>query len=186
MKRIIVFFMAIIMVLALSACGTNKSEDGTVSVDSANSGSVQEDVVDGEDNNQVTVPFTEYETMDDASVAAGFALTVPETAAGLSEQIIQVYEGDPNMIEVIYQDDNSSVTVRKEASGSRGESDISGVYVDYDEKSEEDVNGIRVTLTGDNQLVHVATWLRGDYNYSVYSDAGMSRSEMLDLIAGIQ
>ncbi len=188
MKKIVALIMTLIMMFALASCGAKEDKSNVGSSDSVGSGSVQTETELSSDE-EITggsAPFQEYESMEDASAAAGFDLVVPETPAGLSEQLIQVYDTDPAMIEIIYSDGEESVTIRKEASGSDGERDISGVYVEYEEQTTEELNGNHVNLSGENQLVYVATWLSGDCNYSVYSDAGMSRSDLLDLIVEIQ
>lgn len=85
------------------------------------------------------------------------------------------------MIQVIYQNGDSSVTVRKEA----GSGDISGDYNQYAQSETVEVNGATVTMRGENSLVMVAVWENDGYTYAVTSGTGMSAAAMTALIQSV-
>lgn len=128
---------------------------------------------------QIPSPFTDRATLADAAKVTGFPMSAPETLEGCPQRVIQTM-GD-EMIQVIYQNGNSSVTVRKE----EGSGDISGDYNQYAQSGTVEVNGSTVTMRGENNLVMVAIWENGGYTYAVTSGAGMSTAAMTALIRSV-
>lgn len=101
-------------------------------------------------------------------------------------------DADGNLIEVIYDRGNpddswEAYRVRK----GQGAGDVSGDYDDYAEVSEEHLGDVTMTLKGEGGKVMLATWTDGGYSYSISAapggpfDAGMEKSDILDLVAGI-
>ena len=128
---------------------------------------------------QIPSPFTDCATLADAAKVTGFPMSAPETLEGCPQRVIQTM-GD-EMIQVIYQNGNSSVTVRKE----EGSGDISGGYNQYAQSGTVEVNGSTVTMRGENSLVMVAIWEHSGYTYAVTSGAGMSTAAMTALIRSV-
>ena len=67
-----------------------------------------------------------------------------------------------------------------------GSDDISGDFNQYAESNAVDVDGRSVTLQGNDGQVQLATWLDGDYTYSIgiYRDdgTGLTADEMTALV----
>lgn len=128
---------------------------------------------------QIPNPFTDRATLADAAKAAGFSLSAPDALEGYPRRVIQTMNDE--MIQVIYQNSDGSVTVRKEAGGG----DISGDYNQYAHSETVEVNGATVTMRGENRLVMVAIWEDGGYTYAVTSGTGMSAAAMTALIQSV-
>lgn len=128
---------------------------------------------------QIPNPFADRATLAEAARAAGFPLSAPDTLEGYPQRVIQTL--DDEMIQVVYQNNDSSVTVRKEA----GSGDISGSYNHYTQSKTVEINGFPVTMKGADGLVMTAIWENGGYAYAVTSSAGMSAGAMAALIQSV-
>lgn len=152
-------------------------------------------VLDSDENTDVEIPnpFTEYNSMDEAAKAAGFALAVPEIIDGYEQPIIRTMTHEDNgaMIEVIYYnnhddketDEKNEIRIRK----ATGNEDISGDYTQYAESNVISVGDIQVAVKGENGQIQLATWISGDYTYSLgfYSGAGISSEDLNGFITSI-
>lgn len=138
-----------------------------------------EDAAGGE-NVQIANPFVDYETLDAAAQAAGFALTAPETVEGYSDKLIQVMSN--SMIQIIFFDgDDNRLFIRKEA----GDADISGDYNNYNDVSTITVGEYTVTIRGNDGMVSTAIWANDGYSYAVSADVPMSPDAMTALVAAV-
>lgn len=129
---------------------------------------------------QIPNPFADRATLAEAAEAAGFSMSAPDRLEGYSQRVIQTMNDE--MIQVTYQNGDSSVTVRKAAGGG----DISGDYNRYAWSESVAVDGSAVTMRGENGLVMVAIWENGGYTYAVTSGAGMSAAGMTALIRSVK
>lgn len=183
MKRIYALALSAVMVLSLTACASAKATNDAADLDIGSFceyGEQEANNAMGGGAVQIANPFVDYETLDDAAHAAGFALVAPETVEGYSDKLIQVMSN--RMIQVIFLDnDDNRLFVRKEA----GDADISGDYNVYDEVSTVSVGEYTVTLKGNDGAVSTAIWTSGGYAYAVSADVPMSVDDMTALIAGI-
>ena len=188
MKKVNALIMAGIMALFIAACGTQKTEEKPIGGEPNTWGpSLEEEgYMENTEDVQIPAPFKEYDSMEEASKAVGFNLVAPDDITGYTEKFITVYDMDANMIQVMYSNNEASITIRKEVFREEGKADISGVYIDYSENTSADENGISYELKGENQLVHVVNWADGDNNYSIFSDAGMDKEAALKLATQVQ
>ncbi len=125
-------------------------------------------------------PFVNYETLAEAALAAGFELTAPESISGYDETIIQVMNNE--MVQIIFLNGDSRVIVRKAA----GSDDISGDYNEYSETQVVDVDGVSVTIKGNDGAVKLATWTDNGYTYAVVSDDAMAIDAMEALVSQVK
>ena len=122
------------------------------------------------------------ETMlEDAAALTGYDFTVPDSVDGYPDVTIAVLESE-QLTEVQYTAGNDRLCLRK----APGSDDISGDYNQYAESNAVDVDGRSVTLQGNDGQVQLATWLDGDYTYSigVYREdgTGLTADEMTALV----
>ena len=122
------------------------------------------------------------ETMlEDAAALTGYDFTVPDSVAGYPDVTIAVLESE-QLTEVQYSSGNARLCLRK----APGSDDISGDYNQYAESNAVDVDGRSVTLQGNDGQVQLATWLDGDYTYSIgiYREdgTGLTADEMTGLV----
>lgn len=134
-------------------------------------------------------PFTDCETLKAACELAGFEITVPETMEGypnISYRVLTATgDSDLSMIEIIYtaEDEQSEIRIRK----ANDTSDISGDYNEYAEEIHLNLNGMDVTLKGDDETCALAIWTNDGYSFSagVYGAQGLNVSAMAELISSI-
>lgn len=166
-KKLFVIALCMTAVFALGACEASPDESGTTNgVETHN-------------------PWVEYDTMDEAKNAVGFEISVPESMEGYSTRTIRVCTMESNeIIEVVYDNgdmDENKVRIRK----APGTEDISGVYESYEEAS-VNVGEWNVIMKGRGDSIYLATWMDGDYTYSIYTSLGISDTDMAELVSHIQ
>lgn len=149
--------------------GTVVLEENTVKINTE----AQNDV-------QIPNPFVDYETLEAAAAATGFELTAPDTLDSYPQRTVQTMGKE--VIQIFYENDEHSVLVRKAA----GDSDISGDYNVYSQNGTMDVDGLTISVRGNDGLIMVAVWSDGGYTYAVDSDAGMSTESMSELIQNVK
>ena len=144
------------------------ADDGTIDVNAVN-------------------PWQETTTLEDAASQAG----LDEFAVGEVENVIEGINAEDatisymeNVAEVTYSNDDNELVIRK---GS-GTEDVSGVYSDYSEQRDIDVNGMLVHVSGTQGTIHIATWNDGENAYSLvynimYPGRGMSEDEVRKIIS---
>lgn len=137
---------------------------------------------DSDNKTQISNPFVNCKSLEDAAKLAGFSLTAPAKLGGYATSKIQVVNNQ--MIQVIYTDaDNQTRTLRKAI----GTEDISGDYTDYAQTNTVAVGTLQVTMKGNNDTVSVATWTAGGFTYAIdMQDAPVRASDVCQLVSGIQ
>ena len=198
-KKWMALVLCAVLSLSLVACGTNgnntqndttddttnSTTDDTNSTGSTDSGTTDTDTsTDSEDdgNVQITSPFVDCETLEEAGELAGFDISVPdEIDGGYTQGTIQAVENE--MIQVIYTTEaGEEITLRK----GTGTEDISGDYNEYAEENTLDVDGTSVTARGSDGLVYAATWTDGTYTYAITASAGLESDSVSALVPSIQ
>ncbi len=199
-KKWMALVLCAVLALSLVACGTSgnnmqndttddtsnsTTDDTTNDTGSTNSGATDTDTsTDSEDdgNVQITSPFVDCETLEEAGELAGFDISVPdEIDGGYTQGTIQAVENE--MIQVIYTTEaGEEITLRK----GTGTEDISGDYNEYAEENTLDVDGTSVTARGSDGLVYAATWTDGTYTYAITASAGLESDSVSALVPSIQ
>lgn len=157
MKKLISFMLGTLMALSLAACGDS-----------------------GKQSAQIPDPFTGYSTMEEAAQAAGFDLSAPDLIGSLEKTAIRVNK-EGKLFEVIYGGDDEKIVIRK----AEGSEDVSGDHTQYEQTDFVSIENNEVTMKGNDNKVHVATWTSGDYAYSITSNAGLSRGATTDLVSAV-
>lgn len=133
-----------------------------------------------EGNEQIPNPYVECETIAEAEKIAGFTMTLPEkTPQGYVQGLIQAMQNE--MIQVDYKNGEKEIQIRK----AKGNGDISGDYNEYAEKNTLTVGSLQVSTRGNNGKVNVATWVDGEFTYSI-SGAGFDTTAISDMVSGIR
>lgn len=125
---------------------------------------------------QIPNPFLDCETMEDAIKLSGFPMTPPQAVDGYSPPHIRAVKG--TMIELIFEKGGDEISIRKGA----GEGDISGDYATYPQRRAADVDGLYVTMEGENDTVSLATWTHEGYTFAIRATAGLRTGDMIALI----
>lgn len=117
---------------------------------------------------QMGNPWIDYDSLKEAEKAAGFSLGLPENIADIyTAEEFRVMNGE--LLEVIYYDDiREDITVRKAKGEDR---DISGVYLEFDAVTENELNGINVTYLRSGDIC-LMLFSRDGYSYSIYARDG--------------
>ena len=125
---------------------------------------------------QIANPWRDYDSLQQAEEAVGFALGLPdETAGGWSAG--QFRTMNDRLLEVIYHKGDSKLTLRKAA----GSEDISGDYTQYETVTLADYANGSATIREDKGILVFTE----NYTWSVYCADGMSEREIQSWIEAI-
>ena len=113
-----------------------------------------------------------YENMDEAAKNASFHMEYPDRLCGFP---VTGFRSNSSMIEARYGDDGF---IRK----TLGVADNSGNKTEYHESTEQSVNGLTVTLKGNDGLVFLAVWNDNNFAYTVSVTNGVNADEMTEYI----
>ena len=166
MKKLIALILTALMAVSFASCAQKTTDNGKTSDDPGNV--------------QISNPWIDCATLDQAAGLAGFDITVPGKFDGYPNKVVQAVE--KSMIQVMYFDgdpsaeDSSMVMVRK----GTGNEDISGDYNEYAEKETVNMHGVDVQLRGENGLVYSAIWTWNGYSFAINADKGLGRRDRPD------
>ena len=180
MKKLLIFTVTAAMLLSLAAC----AQCAKPAAEPEKPAQTEPAETTDTENVQIPIPWTDYDSKDDAAQAVGFDLTVPDEISGCSEKSYRVLnaEGDV-MFEIIYASgEDETARIRK----APGANDVSGNYNEYAETETVDVGGVRVTMKGADGFVKLAVWTNGDYSYALSVESGLSQNDMAALVSNIQ
>lgn len=175
LKNLLVALLAGMMVLTVAACGT----DSQASVDIPETEVPQTAGFEREIAN-LPNPFQTFGTLDEAAAELDFSITLPETPEWATEVLYRV--SDTDLLEIIYYGDDREYRIRKAA----GDADISGDYSVYSEASDEAFGDLSLHVKGDDGMVGLITWTRGDYSYSAGFDGEISLKDAEKFIEAIE
>ncbi len=172
-KRISMIVFAVLCAGSLSACSYQASEDSAVTGDTGASCNTGE---------QITNPFSEAATLEDAAAVTGFPLTVPDAPKDYPDTVIRVMNKE--MIEVIYEKGtDEGYRIRKAA----GSSEIAGDYNTYENSETVTVGNYTITLKGNGGTYSVASWTSDGYSYAVDAEGHpLSLEAMTGIISAVR
>ena len=166
MKKVISLALALALVFALAACGSAVTLPADV---------------------EIPNPWQEVDTTADAETILGFAITAPETLAGLSQSAVRVLKnGDAALLECYYGGGETGADYASLRKAPASTEDISGDYTVYAKTETVTLGDIAVTEKGDGENVFSAVWTKGEYSYAFFSTVGVSADAFAELISGIE
>lgn len=120
MKRAFLLTLCLVIGLTFIGCGKSDAPQNTA---------------------QLANPWQSFDSLDEAETDVGFALEMPQVIAGsYTASAFRVMHGEKSLLEVIYQDEDFEVVIRK----AQGEGqDISGVY-GFELTGTNERNGVEV------------------------------------------
>lgn len=121
--------------------------------------------------------FTDCDTQAEAEVLAGFSISVPAAVDGMDAPCFRADQTDA-MLEVFYRNDQETLRIRKAA----GDGDVSGNHGAFAQENTVDVDGLAVTMKGEDEQVKLAVWTKDGCAYSIDSSAPMDQDAMCDLV----
>ena len=115
----------------------------------------------------------ECSSVEALSEAAGFPVEDLEQLPFEAQETCYNYLGD-GLAEIRYYGAGEE---RLDYRKSIGMEDNSGVYLDFDRVQEENVNGTKATLKGDEARVYLILWQKDGFSYSIYDEEGILTEE---------
>lgn len=162
------------MTFSLVACGGQPGSKETESM--------SESMSAPNSSPQLVNSFTDCSSLEEAEGIVGFDIVVPDEVAGLNAQVFRANE-EIKMIEVIYKNaEDAEARIRKAIA----DGDISGDYNMYNETNTVNIDDCQVSLRGNSGTVYSATWVNGDYSYSISLVNGISADVMTELAAAVE
>lgn len=126
-----------------------------------------------------TYNVQEYHSVEELSAAVGFGI---EDLESIPYEVRKTTYRDVNGIaEIAYDGIEDTLTYIK----SEGTEDNSGDWSEYSVVKEVNVDGITVTMKGEEDIRYLAVWTDGTYFYSLLSDAGTEEEILIRLIKEI-
>lgn len=130
---------------------------------------------------QVTNPVVQSEDLEALQSAAPFALSVPtELPEGWKVESASLIMG--SLAQVVYTDGTDTITYRM----AEGAEDVSGDYNAYPWTEEADLDGITVTLKGQQEgAVLLAVWTDGAYSYAISCSTPLTAEQAAAIAASV-
>lgn len=120
----------------------------------------------------------ECKSLTELTQKAGFDIkNIPETDIPFKVTTTTYLWCWNEFAQIVYEGTDNSLTYRK----TKGTDDISGDYNQYDQVLDKVVNGIDVTIKGNNDKYYLVIWHTKDYSYSISLDKGV----MLETLSAI-
>lgn len=107
------------------------------------------------------------------SEAAGFPVEDLEQLPFEAQETGYIYLGD-GLAEIRYFGANEE---RLDYRKSVGAEDNSGVYLEFARVQEENINGTKATLKGDEERIYLILWQKDGFSYSIYDEEGILVAE---------
>lgn len=138
---------------------------------------IDKNTKDDQNNNvQISNPFIDCKTLEEAANLTGFTLNAPKVINEYELDNISVM--DYNMIEVIYRNGESRLSIRK----AFGSEDISGDWNEYEEIKTIEVKDVQVTTRGANGSVGSAIWTDEKFTYSIFANSAINSEEVTSIV----
>lgn len=131
------------------------------------------------ENIQIPSPLTEHTTIEALKKAVSFNFVEPTVPAGYKTNLIQDISGD--LAEIRFSDGKNTIHYRVSA----GSEDNSGIGYVYDSTKEITVDGSQITCKGNAGTISLAVWEKGGLSYSLFSEEGLTATQMQDIIESI-
>lgn len=192
-KNVYGVIFAAMVAASMTACSGQKTVDETTTVQTEQHEVPQvssvpvsnvDDIGAQETENLIGMPnpFTDNATLEEAEKNAGFSIEVPEKIHEIAATAFR--NMNQELLEVIYYNGEQEVArIRK----GNALDDISGVYTEYDDIRNEQIDGREVTMKGQDGQYELAVWKDGNYSYAVLlGEAGVSRDEMAALVKSVK
>ena len=174
MKKLTV--LALVVAVLMTACASLNSTQSSTNEETESSSLP----ASSSSNPQLSNPFVDCNTLEEAETLAGFTVTLPDTIPNWNgESIIRAMEN--SMIEVVCKMEDDTLTIRKGA----GTEDISGDYNSYETSQEILSGGKTITVKGNSGIIYLAIWTVEDYSFAVRTNSGFSQEEILNIISAV-
>ena len=144
---------------------------GIVSHDSSSPASQDDDLT------QAVNRIEECTSLDELAEKVNFTVTELKDLPFTPEQV-SYFSFWNTLAEIDYEGSDNSITFRT----SREKEDNSGDYNVYESTETVEINGLTVTLKGNNQTYSLAIWQNGDYSYSISLEKGISKKDLTSLL----
>lgn len=122
--------------------------------------------------------ITEYASLTELEEAVGFDM--PELEALPFETAETLYTNAFGIARIDYHGSSEEcITISKSKNDG---TDVSGDYNEYSSVIEETVDGITVTLKGNEESYNLAIWTDGEYAYAISANPGISYEIIMKMI----
>ena len=127
---------------------------------------------------QLPNPIVDYPSVEAAQKACGFTFKLPKLPEGYQIEAVSVINKDT--VSIQYTKEGQTLTFR----ASQREEDISGVYTAYPKTGQLD--NAQVKGDADLTTLHAALLRCDGVTYSLYSEAGLTQSDMAGALQSLQ
>ena len=136
---------------------------------------------DADNGTQISNPWIEYKSVDEAKKAVNFEAPVPtKVTDGYKLDYISTLDGE--LLQIVYRNaDDKQISYRV----AKGSGDISGDYNVYKDTKTVKAGEVSVTLRKGDKTSS-AIWTNGGMTFALYADGGLSDAEITEVIKNIK
>ena len=142
----------------------------------------QSPTVSTQPSTQLTNPWTDVQTTEEAAKAANLdTFDAPDHIGDYKRTALHAMSGDDGVAEAIYQNENDTLTLRK----GHGSKDISGDFRDLGIMKPFDIAGTgteAMIMIDDNHQVYLAYWGDGGIMYALSSEKGIAEADLSPIL----
>lgn len=146
------YLLVIILLLSLVSCSSTKQSESVNTTTLAN-------------------PFVDCVSLIEAKRIAGFSISIPNNLIN-SITNYRVLNTTDKMIELLCGDE---IVIRK----ANITGDISGLYYDFNDNLEVNINSNKVQLRGNDGIYYSAIWANNGFSYSLSIKSGESKEKAI-------
>lgn len=130
-------------------------------------------------NMQVVNPRKEYDSLEKLKNALDYEIRLPQETLGYE---MKYYVTILDKVAEIrfYDDEENEITYRV---AKDYEDDISGLYEPFSFEIQED--GIKMIGYTEKDFINGATWTKENYSYSLYTENGLNKEDVIKIIKSI-
>lgn len=125
-------------------------------------------------------PIKTYQTLKEVRDAVGYDFMIPTVLPKGYKQDKLMTIGD-KVVSISYTDIKNEIQYRT----AEGKESISGDYKKYNVTEKAKVGDKEVYLSGDEKLIYLAEWTQGNQSFSITSESGIERSQMIEIIESL-
>ncbi len=140
-------------------------------------------IIAADDTVQIANGIVECASVEELSEKVGFPVyDLQEEILPFKVDTIEYYSYWEELAEIEYTGSDGDYAVYRKEEGTE---DCSGDYNVYSIQKVISLNGIQITLKGDDQRYNLAVWTYECYSYSLYLSEGIAENEFQDILNAV-
>ncbi|QUH31811.1 DUF4367 domain-containing protein [Vallitalea guaymasensis] len=130
---------------------------------------------------KIANPYIEYNDVATAIEELGYDAMVP---AKMPEEytLSNIVLINDTILSIDYETASEKINYRT----SEGTEDISGDFTNYENVKQIQIDNNDITIKGNDDKIHLASWKHNNQSFSIYSKQGLSQKQVISIIENIE